>query len=206
MKFFVDSADPSEILACAREAIIDGVSVGGSPTAGRETLIDEICGIFPGPVNVEIGDRQDGMREGPKGGSEAASEAELLSEARGLARISSNVVVELPFTEAVLKVVHACAAEGIKTNVTRCSSPVQALRAAQAGAAYVSPFGDRQEDSAGLDLVRKIVAAYKTYGIATEVLVVSVRSVGEVLDAVLAGAQIATVPYPVLRQIIEQRR
>jgi len=210
MKFFVDSADPDEIRVCALQGIIHGVSVGASPDAvDRPALIKEICEIFKGPVNATlIGDGQCG----PASGSEAsqASQASqaledgMLAGARGLTQIGSNVVVRLPFTSEALKVVAACAAEGIKTNVTRCLSPAQALQAAQAGASYVSPFGDRPDDTADLDLVRKIVAVFKTYGIATEVLVVSVRSANDLLEAALAGAQIATLPFPLLRKIVGQ--
>jgi transaldolase len=210
MKFFVVSADPSEIRACALQAIIEGVSVGASTAAAdRAALVREICAVFGGPVSVPVGD---GGGEAPEGrwrksdGSEALeSRLGLLEEARTLATIASNVVAELPFSESGLGVVRACAAEGIKTHVARCLTPVQALRAAQAGASYASPSG-RPEDAADFDLVRKIVASYKTYGIATEVLVVAVRSAGDVLDAALAGAQIASVPFPFLQQIIGQRR
>ena len=194
MKFFVDSADPSEIRACALQGIIHGVSVGASPGAlDGPTLVREICQIFRGPVSAAVvgGDQND--------------EDAMLGLARALARIAPNVVVKLPFTDERLMLVRACASEGIKTNVTRCSSPVQALQAAQAGAAYVSPFGDRVDDIADLDLVRKIVAVYKTYGIATEVLLASVRSASDIVEAALAGAQIATVPFAILRQITEQR-
>lgn len=205
MKFFVDSADPSEIRACALQAIIEGVSVGGSP--GGAALVREICASFQGPVSVPVVDGgRGGLPEGSDGGGDFGSELGLLRSARALGAIASNVVVKLPFSEDGLTVMRACAAEGIKTHVTRCLTPVQALRAAQAGALYVSPFGERPEETADFDLVRKMVAAYKTYGLATEILVVAVRSAGDVLDAALAGAQIATVPFPFLRQLIGQRR
>jgi transaldolase len=209
MKFFVDSADPSEIRACALQAIIEGVSVGGS--LGGAGLVRELCASFQGPVSVSVADGgrgglPDGTLEGSDGGRDLGSELGLLRSARVLGAIASNVVVKLPFSEDGLAVVRACAAEGIKTHVTRCLTPVQALRAAQAGALYVSPFGERPEEAADFDLVRKIVAAYKTYGIAPEILLVAVRSASDVLDAALAGAQIATVPFPFLRQVIGQRR
>jgi transaldolase len=205
MRFFVDSADPSEIQACALQAIIEGVSVGGSPAGAA--LVSEICAIFQGPVSVSVADGgRGGLPERSDGGGDLGSELGLLRSARALGAIASNVVVKLPYSEEGLKVVRACATEGIKTNVTRCLTPVEALRAAQAGALYVSPFGERPEEAADFDLVRKIVAAYKTYGIATEILLVAVRSAGGVLDAALAGAQLATVPFPFLRQMIGRRQ
>jgi transaldolase len=191
MKFFVDSADPSEIRACAERGSIEGVSIGTSPGASdRAGLIREICGIFPGPVSVGVrGDDGDPVRE-----------------ARGLARIAPQVVVRLALGDDGLKVVRACAAEGIKIHGTGCLSAAQGLQAGQAGAAYLSPLADRSDDPAGLDLVRKMVALYKTYGLGTEVLMGSLRSAGDVVEAALAGAQLATVPFPLLRQLIEQRR
>jgi transaldolase len=200
MKLFLDSADPREIRASIEQGGIQGVSLGGSPGAlDQRPLIKEICAIFKGPVNA------DGL---------GADLAGMLDKARALARIAPQVVVTLPFTpkrlreelDDGLEVVRSCAAEGIKTNVTGCLSPAQAIRAAGAGAAYVSLLGDRLEDIEGLDLVRKIVAVYKTYGIETEVLVASVRSTNDIVEAALAGAQIATVPFHLLRQIIEPRR
>jgi transaldolase len=172
--------------------------------------VREICAVFGGPVSVPLVGGGDGQSaEGQPGKSDGQADLGspfgLLEEARALAAIASNVVAELPFSEDGLGVVRACAAERIKTNVTRCLTPVQALRAAQAGAVYVSPFW-RPGEAADFDLVRKIVASYKTYEIATQVLVVAVRSAGDVLDAALAGAQIASVPFPFLRQIIGQRR
>ena len=192
MKFFVDSADPSEIRACAERGSIHGVSIGAWPAvADRVGLIQEICEIFKGPVSV-----------GVSGGDGD----QMLREARGLARIAPQVVVRLSLRDDGLKVIRACAAEGIKIHGTGCLSPAQGLQAAQAGMAYVSPFGDRPDDPAGLDLVRKIVALYKTYGIGTQVLMSSLRSAGDVVEAALAGAQIGTAPFPLLRQLIEQLR
>jgi len=195
MKFFVESVDPSEIRTCDEQRVIDGVSIRASSGSGdREGLIRTICGIFKGPVNAEVADDPSWRADG------------MLGAARAMARIAPQVVVGLPLTDEGLKVVRACAAERIKTQVTGCVSPAQALQAAQAGAVYVSPAADRQGDGAGLDLVRKTIALYKTYGIAAQVLVTSVRSTNTLIDLALAGAQLAAVPFPLLRLIIEQRR
>lgn len=192
MKFFVDSADPSEIRACAERGSIEGVSIGTLPgVPDRTDLIQEICGIFSGPVSVGLrGDDGD----------------QALREARGLARIAPQVVVRVALGDDGLKIIRACAAEGIKIHGTGCLSAVQGLQAGQAGAAYVSPLGDRPDDPAGFDLVRKMVALFKTCGVATEVLMGSLRNAGDVVEAALAGAELATVPFPLLRQLIEQRR
>jgi transaldolase len=192
MKFFVDSADPSQIRACAERRSIHGVSIGtSSGVADRAGLIQEICGIFKGPVSVNVSG-EDGDQ--------------ILREARGLARIAPQIVIRLSLHADGLKVLRACAAEGIKTHGTGCLSAVQGLQAGQAGAAYVSPLGDRPDDPAGLDLARKLVALHKTYGVGTEVLMGPLRSAGDVAEAALAGAQIATVPFPLLRQLLEQLR
>jgi transaldolase len=196
MKFFVDSADLSEIRACARQGIIDGVSVGALPgAADQRALLQEICEIFKGPVCTRwIVDGQRGLPD------------RMRAEALTLGRIAPQIVVELPPTDDGLKVVRACAAQGIKTHAVRCPSPGQAVQAAQAGASYVSAFDEALDDVAGADLIRKIVAVYKTYGIKTEVSTASVRSVGQIVDVALAGAQITVVSFPILQQIVERRR
>lgn len=194
MRFFVDSVDPNEIRTCDQQGIIDGVSIGASlGGADRAVLIERICEIFKGPVNAEVADHPAWVSDG---GQDAV---------RALARIAPQVVVKLPFSDEGLKVVRACSAEGIKTHLTGCRSSTQALQAAQAGAAYVSPVADCQDDRGCLDLVRKTVAVYKTYGMATQVLVTSVHSIGFLIDVALAGAEVATVPYSLLQQIIERR-
>jgi transaldolase len=206
MKFFVDSADLSEIQACVRQGIIDGVSVGALPgAADQRALLQEICEIFKGPVCTKrIVDGQRGFGDGQAGSSGLPDR--MRAEALTLGRIAPQIVVELPSTDDGLKVVRACAAQGIKTNVVRCPSPGQAVQAAQAGASYVSAFDEALDDVAGVDLIRKIVAVYKTYGIKTEVSTASVRSVGQIVDVALAGAQITVVSFPILQQIVERRR
>jgi transaldolase len=188
MKLFLESADPHEIRACAERGSIQGVLL----SAPREllaggSLLAEICGVFPGPVIAALGDDP---AEAVAGG--------LLGRARVLARAAPNVVIELPFGDEGLAALRACVPDGLRAHVTRCSTPVQALEAARAGAVYVSPIGGRDPD-----LIRKIVAAAKTHRLAAEVLVLSARSTGELLDAAVAGAQNASVTRSTLRRITE---
>lgn len=198
MKLFIDSADPREIRDGLAQGLVDGVTTnpsllsavaGASGRAPRDVL-REICDLVKGPVNAEV----------------VANDVEgMLREGRELARLASNVVVKFPLTTEGLSAVRVFAAEGIRTNVTLCFDPVQALLAAKAGASYVSPFVGRLDDIAidGMDLVRKIIAIYRTYQFKTEVLVASVRNPNHLVDAALAGAQVATVPFAVLRNLIK---
>ena len=198
MKFFIDSADAREIRECLDQGIADGVTTNPSLVAkiasatGKtfRDVLTEICEIIKGPVSAEVVSQDhDGM----------------MREARDLAKIAPNIVVKCPLTSEGLKAVRACTAEGIRTNVTLCFSPVQALLAAKAGAGYISPFVGRLDDIAteGMDLVRKIVAIYKNYGFKTEVLVASVRNPNHIVEAALSGAHAATVPFAVLQQLVK---
>src|SRR5215510_12190973 len=171
MKFFIDSADIREIRTCVEQGIIDGVTTNPSLVSkvaagtGRKfkEVLAEICEVCKGPISAEVVSTDlDGM----------------MREGRELSKVAPNVVVKVPLTPDGLKAVRALKEEGIKTNVTLCFSPVQALMAAKAGAGYISPFVGRLDDIAadGMDLVRKIVAIYKNFNLPTEVLVASVRS------------------------------
>jgi transaldolase len=193
MKLFLESADPSEIRACVERGSIQGVllSAPRQLLAGG-TFLAEICGVFPGPVIAALGDDP---AEDVAGG--------LLGRARVLARVAPNVIVELPFGDEGLAALRACVPDGLRAHVTRCSTPVQALEAARAGAVYVSPTGGRPGVPADPDLIRKIVAAGKTHRLVAEVLVLSARSTGELLDAAVAGAQNASVTMSTLRRIKE---
>jgi transaldolase len=193
MKLFLESADPSEIRAWAERGCIHGVllSAPRERLAGASSLA-EICGVFPGPVIAALGDDP---AEGVPGG--------LLGRARVLARVAANVIVELPFGDEGLAALRACLPDGLQAHVTRCSTPVQALEAARAGAVYVSAAGARPGDPADPDLIRKIVAAAKTHHLAAQVLVLSTRSAGELLDAAVAGAQNASLAASTLRRITE---
>ncbi len=192
MKFFIDSADVEEIKKAAALQMCDGVTT--NPTlimkAGRsqEDTIKEIAGIVKGPISVEaISDDADGMaREGME-----------------FSKWAPNVVIKVPMTKEGLKAVRALARNGIKSNVTLVFSAAQALLAAKAGAAFVSPFVGRLDDIGqdGMALVRDIVQIYKNYNFPTEVIVASVRSVRHVEEAAKAGAHIATIPPKVYEEM-----
>ena len=129
----------------------------------------------------------------------------MLKEARDLAGLADNIVVKIPLLKDGLKAVKVLTGEGIKTNVTLCFSPIQALMAAKAGAGYISPFVGRLDDIShrGMELVEQIMGIYENYGFDTEVIVASVRNPIHVLDAALMGADIVTVPYKVMEQFIK---
>jgi len=193
MKFFIDTANIEEIRQASALGMVDGVTTNPSLVAkeGREFkgLIKEICDIVDGPVSAEA----------------VSLDAEgMVREARDLARIARNIVVKIPLIEEGLKAVAILAREGIKTNVTLCFSPIQALMAAKAGAAYISPFVGRLDDIShvGMDLVEQILTIYANYGFDTEVIVASIRNPIHVLDAALMGADIATIPFKVIQQLI----
>jgi transaldolase len=173
---------------------LDGVTTNPTLVSkeGKEFkgLIKEICGIVDGPVNAEV----------------VSTDAEgMINEARDLVKLADNIVVKIPLIEEGLKAVKILAAEEIKTNVTLCFSATQALMAAKAGAAYVSPFVGRLDDisSTGMDLVEQIITIYDNYGYDTEIIVASIRNPTHVVDAALMGADIATIPYNVIQQLIK---
>lgn len=192
MKLFIDSANITEIREAAAMGLVDGVTTNPSLIAkeGRpfKDAIREICGIVDGPISAEV----------------TAIEADgMLREGRELAKIHHNVVVKVPLIPEGLKAVRRFAAEGIKTNVTLCFSPTQALLAAKAGAAFISPFVGRLDDISeqGMELIRQIITIYDNYDFETEVLVASVRHPLHVVEAATMGADVATMPYAVLMQL-----
>ncbi|WP_028320092.1 fructose-6-phosphate aldolase [Desulfatiglans anilini] len=194
MKFFIDTANIDEIKQAHALGMVDGVTTNPSLVAKEKRefkgLIKEICSIVDGPVSAEvISVEKDGM----------------LKEARDLAKIADNIVVKIPMIEEGLKAVKILSAEGIHVNVTLCFSPVQALMAAKAGAAFISPFVGRLDDIShvGMDLVEQIVTIYDNYGFETEIIVASVRNPTHVVDAAMMGADIATIPFNVIRQLIK---
>jgi transaldolase len=145
---------------------------------------------LPGPVSAEvISLESDGM----------------IAEARELAKLAANIVIKIPLTKEGLKAVRVLSREGIKTNVTLCFSANQALLVAKCGADYISPFIGRLDDigQVGIDLIRDIKTIYKNYGFKTQIIVASVRNPVHVLDAALAGADIATIPFAVIEQLIK---
>ncbi len=192
MKFFIDTANVQEITEAHALGMVDGVTTNPSLVAkeGRDfkELIQEICGIVEGPVSAEV------LSVEAKG---------IVREARELAELAENIVVKVPLIEEGLKAVKILSEEGIRTNVTLCFSAVQALMAAKAGAAYVSPFVGRLDDinHVGMDLVEQILTIYENYSFDTEVIVASIRNPLHVLDAALMGADIATIPFKVIKQL-----
>jgi len=193
MKFFVDTADIAEIRDLAATGLVDGVTTNPSLVAksGRKFLdvVKEICDVVPGPVSAEVA---------------ALDHAGMLAEGRKLAKIAHNVVVKVPLTPDGLKTCKALRAEGTKVNVTLCFSPAQAILAAKAGASYISPFVGRLDDVGvdGMGLIGDIVQIYDAYPeFETEVLVASVRHPMHVVTAGKLGADVVTLPPPVLRQM-----
>ncbi|HYQ80184.1 MAG TPA: fructose-6-phosphate aldolase [Anaeromyxobacteraceae bacterium] len=192
MQFFIDTADVGEIKKALDMGLCDGVTTNPSLVAktGRafDDVLKEIVSIVRGPVSAEV----------------TAVESEgMLKEARHLAKFADNVVVKIPLILEGLKAVKTLTAEGIRTNVTLCFSPTQALLAAKAGATYVSPFVGRLDDISeeGMALIGQILEIYRNYEFSTQVLVASVRNPMHVVQAARMGADVATIPFSVLEQL-----
>ncbi|MBR3371376.1 MAG: fructose-6-phosphate aldolase [Rhodobacteraceae bacterium] len=192
MKFFVDTAVISDIRELNEYGLLDGVTTNPSLIAksGRDfkEVIAEICGLVDGPVSAEVA---------------AIDYDGMVAEGAHLAKIAKNVVIKLPQTLDGLKACRHFAAQGIRTNVTLCFSPNQALLAAKAGATYISPFLGRLDDLAldGMELIRDIRIIYDNYGFETQILAASIRSANHVKEAALAGADVATIPPAVIRSL-----
>ena len=193
MKFFVDSADIHEIRDLAATGLVDGVTTNPSLVSNTNRkfvdVIKEICEIVPGPVSAEV---------------TAVEHKTMLAEGRKLAKIADNIAVKVPLTPDGLKTCKALSGDGIRVNVTLCFSAAQAILAAKAGASFVSPFVGRLDDvgSDGMALIAEIVQIYSTYdAFTTEVLVASIRHPMHVIEAAKLGADVATMPPPVLRQM-----
>jgi len=193
MKLFLDTANLDEIREAVESGLIDGVTTNPSLVAkqglSREKVIEEICSIVDGPISAEV----------------IGTEFEdMVSEAKELAAIHENIVVKVPLTQAGLKTVHTLTPEGIGFNVTLCFSVAQALLAAKVGARFISPFVGRWDDinQHGIEMIPDMVTIYENYGYETEILVASVRSPLHVTEAAIAGADVATIPYKVLKQMI----
>ncbi len=194
MKFFVDTADLNEIKELAATGLLDGVTTNPSLVAksGHSNFIElvrEITSIVPGPVSAEV----------------AATDYEtMLAEGQYLAKIAKNIAVKVPLTPAGLKVCKALSQQGTMVNVTLCFSPAQAILAAKAGAAFVSPFVGRLDDIGenGMQLISDVCMIYSTYPeFNTEIIVASVRHPMHVVEAAKLGAHIATIPPNVIRQL-----
>ena len=192
MKFFLDTANLDEIRQAIDMGLIDGVTTNPTLVAkeGKEfrPLVEEICGIVPGPVSLET------VSPDARG---------MIREAEELVTIGDNVVVKIPMTTEGLKAVRECRTAGIRTNVTLVFSPVQALLAAKAGASFISPFVGRIDDTgaAGMEVIDQIVQIKDNYGFESEIIVASVRHPGHVLESALIGADIATIPFKVIGQL-----
>lgn len=195
MKFFVDTAEVTEIRSLAEAGLVDGVTTNPSLIAksGRKMaeVIAEICAITPGPVSAEV----------------TATEFEpMLAEGRYLRGIAPNVAVKVPLTEAGLRTCRTLAGEGTMVNVTLCFSAAQALLAAKAGATFISPFVGRLDDIStdGMRLIADIVQIYRNYpALKTEVLVASIRHPMHLVEAAKLGAGVATLPPAVIRQLLK---
>jgi transaldolase len=192
MRFFLDTADIAEIETGLEWGMVDGVTTNPSLIAqqGKAYLptVQEIARLVPGPVSGEV---------------LATELEEIMDQGRRLADLADNVVVKVPLTPPGLTAVARLKEEGIDTNVTLCFSAVQALLAAKAGAAFISPFVGRVDDvgQMGMELVQHVVEIYRNYHFETQVLVASVRHPEHVLQGALMGADVATVPFKVLAQL-----
>ncbi|MBD3226269.1 MAG: fructose-6-phosphate aldolase [Caldithrix sp.] len=194
MKFFIDTANIKEIEEAARLGILDGVTTNPTLLAKEkeqpEELFRQICNIVDGPVNAE---------------TIALDWQGIVEEGKKLAEIAENIVIKIPMSKDGLKAVNVFAKEGIRTNVTLIFSPVQALLAARAGATFVCPFVGRLDDiqTPGMDVIAKIKEMFDNYGIESEIIVASIRDTLHVVDAALIGADIATIPFKVIGQLLK---
>jgi len=190
MKLFIDSANLDEVRELAW--LVDGVTTNPSLVAREKVPFEEtiarLCELVDGPVSAEV---------------MSLVADEMVREARPLARIHKNVVIKVPMTEQGMKAVRTLSSEGIRTNVTLVFSANQALVAAKCGASYVSPFVGRVDDvgGGGMDLISDILDVFQNYGFPTEIIVASVRHPRHVFEAASLGADIATVPHAVLKQL-----
>jgi transaldolase len=194
MKIFLDTANVNEIKEGVALGVVDGVTTNPSLIAKEKRpfrpLVEEICGIVPGDVSLEV----------------VATDFEgMVKEGEELVKIAPNVVVKCPLTKDGLKAVKHLSGKGVRVNQTLCFSPNQALLSAKAGAYYISPFLGRLDDIShvGMDLIRDICQIYRNYGFTTQVLAASIRTPLHVIDAAKAGAHVATMPFAVLEQLIK---
>lgn len=195
MKFFIDTANLDEIREANELGLIDGVTTNPSLVA-KEGDVDfkehlaKICEMVKGDISAEV---------------TALDTEGMLREGRAYSKVASNVVIKVPLTLEGLKACRVFRAEDTKVNVTLCFSAAQALLAAKAGATYISPFIGRIDDVGqdGMQLIRDIVQIYDNYGFATEVLAASIRHPMHIVDCALAGADVATIPFKVIQQLVK---
>jgi transaldolase len=193
MLIFLDTANVEEIKSARVMGVLDGVTTNptlvSKENRKHEDLLKEICSIVEGPVSAEVF---------------SIDYAGMMKEARHLAKIAGNIVVKLPACVDGLKATRALTAEGIKINMTLTFSPSQALLAAKAGAAFVSPFVGRLDDNShdGMDVVDQIIQIFDNYSFETQVIVASIRNPNHVVEAALMGADIATMPFKVFELLV----
>ena len=193
MKLFLDTANQAEVEEAVKMGVISGVTTNPSLVAkeGGDYLerVTYFCNLVGGPISVEV---------------LSTDAAGMLQEARELAKLHENIVIKLPITAESLGVIKQLREEGIKTNATLCFSANQAILAARAGATYVSPFVGRLNDIGqdGMVLIEEIRTIYRNFGYNTEIIVASIRNPRQVTEAALIGADIATIPFKVLQQMV----
>lgn len=193
MKLFLDTANQAEVEEAVKMGVISGVTTNPSLVAkeGGDYLerVTYFCNLVGGPISVEV---------------LSMDAAGMLQEARELAKLHENIVIKLPITAESLGVIKQLREEGIKTNATLCFSANQAILAARAGATYVSPFVGRLNDIGqdGMVLIEEIRTIYRNFGYTTEIIVASIRNPRQVTEAALIGADIATIPFKVLQQMV----
>ena len=197
MKFFLDTAHVPHLRDAAEAGLIDGVTTNPSLLSKEEgdpsEIVREICKIVDGPVSAEVVslDTEGMVREGLE-----------------WSKVSSNVVVKIPMTLDGLKAIRILAQQEVATNCTLIFSPMQALMAAKSGASYISPFVGRLDDvfpTSGMELIEQITQIFSNYDLATEVIVASIRNPQHVIQAALIGADIATMPWPVLQGLLKHQ-
>jgi transaldolase len=194
MKFFIDTADINEIKTAVAYGLVDGVTTNPSLVSktGKDlmTVLKEICNVVEGPINAEV---------------VSTKSSDMVKEAKQLAQMHPNIVVKIPMCLEGLKATRTLSQVGIRVNMTLIFSPLQALIAAKTGAAYVSPFIGRLDDIShvGMDLIDQIVTIFDNYEFDAEIIVASIRNPVHVLEAALLGANIATIPFSVLEQLIK---
>lgn len=194
MELYIDTANLDEIKQAAALGVLDGVTTNPSLIAKEKVdygkRLAEICEVVPGPVSAEV---------------IATEFSAMMKEGRERAKIADNIVIKLPSTVDGLKACKAFTDEGIKTNLTLCFQPLQAMMVAKAGAFLVSPFIGRIDDVAddGIELIRKIRQIYDNYGFQTKILAASIRHPKHMVDCALVGADVATVPFSVIQQMMK---
>lgn len=192
MKLFIDSADLGEIRKISELGICDGVTTNPTLIAksGQDfkSVLQEIVRLVPGPISAEV---------------VSTESTGMLAEAEVLAKLHENIVIKLPLTPEGLKTCKVLSGRGVKTNVTLCFQPGQALLAAKCGATYISPFIGRLDDVSvnGMQLIHDIRTIYNNYGFKTQILAASIRHPQHIIESALAGADVATCPFKILMQL-----